>query len=237
MSARPITSEGGIFSFLNSVRLGRGILLPLQTHSRSIACAAAAALAFCIGGQAAAQSGQEQVTIGGIAEYLDQLTEGRARFEQQNADGTRSTGTIYIDRPWKARIEYDPPEPGLIIATSRRVALIDRKSNEGPKFYPLRATPLYHLLSEDIQITDERFLIGYNVNARFSEVHLRSPMKSIEGYVKLYFQNRPIRILGWTWVDGMGNNTSVTLEGLRITEVDGDLFDINKVVRELGLAE
>ena len=230
-------SASGTFSFRNRERPRCGFLPSIQSYARSIACAAAAALAICSGGQAAAQSGKEEVSIERIAEYLDQLTEGQARFEQQNSDGTRSTGTIYIDRPWKARIEYDPPEPGLIIATSRRVALIDRKSNEGPKFYPLRGTPLYHLLAEDVQIEDEKFLMGYNINRRFSEVHLRSPMKSVEGYAKLYFQNQPIRILGWTWVDGMGNNTSVTLEGLQIKEVDSDLFNINKVVKELGLAE
>lgn len=178
------------------------------------------------------------VTIEEISEYLDNLVQGYAGFVQQNSDGTTVTGMIYLMRPWRARIEYDPPEPTLIIATSRRVAVIDKKSNEAPRFYPLKSTPLYHLLTKNVEITDEEFLIGYSINESFTEVHLKSPSDILKGYVKLYFQNDPIKILGWTWVDEYDTRTTITLDRLRETSrLNPDLFNVNKVARELGLEQ
>ena len=80
---------------------------------------------------------------------------------QTNADGSRSTGKLYIKRPGRARFEYDPPMKSLVMAGSGQVAIFDEKSNQPPEQYPLRRTPLNLILADNVNLGQAKMVIGH----------------------------------------------------------------------------
>ena len=190
---------------------------------KAVAVAAAAALSL---GSSAAQDAPS--VLDRISAYMNELTSAQASFRQINADGSESTGTFYLQRPWNARMDYDPPEPALIIASGRTVAIFDRKSNSGPEMYPVRGTPIYFVLAEDVDLSDSEYLIRHIVRDELTEVHLRSLRKKFKGYIKLVFANDPLALLGWIFVDEFDNITQFVLGPLdRNADIPDKLFSIN----------
>ncbi len=170
---------------------------------------------------------QEPVTLDRLSDYLNSLTVILARFTQVNSDGTLSRGTLAIRRPWRARLEYDPPDPGLVVAGAKRIAFIDRKSNSQPNIFPLKRTPLYLLLKENINPGDPDLRARLVTGADYSELHMQSPSKSYKGQLVLSFVNNPLQLDGWTFVDELGNRTHVSLDSITAGVVLSDsLFDI-----------
>lgn len=169
----------------------------------------------------------EPVTVERLSAYLNALSSAWARFTQINSDGTLSKGILVVKRPWRARLEYDPPDTGLIIASSRRIAIIDRKSNTSPQLFPLRRTPLYLLLREHIDLTDERLDPRFVTAQGHSELHLQSPSDEYSGSLILSFKNEPLQLDGWTVIDEFGNRTHVRFDNLGTgLELSPAMFDI-----------
>ena len=191
---------------------------------KAAAIAAVAALSW---GSAAAQD-EEPTALEKISAYMSELTSAQASFHQINADGSESTGTFYLQRPWKARLDYDPPEPALLIASGRTVAIFDRKSNSGPEMYPVKGTPIYFVLADEVDLSDSEYLIRHIVRDDVTEVHLRSLRKKFKGYIKLVFSNDPLSLLGWIFVDEFDNSTTFVLGPLdRDADIPAELFSIN----------
>ena len=180
-------------------------------------------------------AGTNSVTVESLSDYLNGLSTAWARFTQINSDGSLSRGTLVVKRPWRARLEYDPPDSGLIVAGSRRIAIFDRKSNSGPEIYPLRRTPLHLLLRDSIDLTDERLSARFSTGPDHSELQLKSPSENDSGRLILSFRNHPLQLDGWTFVDEFGNRTHVKFDALG-TGIDPNpaLFDIE---RETSLQE
>ncbi len=174
------------------------------------------------------------VTLEQLAGYLNEYRQGWAQFTQLNADGSTSKGVIIMKRPTRARIEYGPPNAGLIVANKQRVAVFDLKSNSAPVIWALSRTPLYFLLQENIDIAAPDVLVDYRIGLGSSEVAVRSPDKRFKGSVVLSFQHHPIRLAGWTFIDEFGQKTRVIF-GAMGTEIaiDSEMFDIDAEVRRL----
>ena len=190
---------------------------------KSAAVAAVAALSW---GSAAGQD--EPTALDRISAYMSELTSAQASFRQINADGSESTGTFYLQRPWNARLDYDPPEPALLIASGRTVAIFDRKSNSGPEMYPVKGTPIYFILADEVDLSDSEYLIRHIAGDDFTEVHLRSLRKKFKGYIKLVFSNEPLTLRGWIFVDEFDNSTTFALGPLdRDADIPDELFSIN----------
>jgi len=59
----------------------------------------------------------------------------QSRFEQVAEDGGVAAGTIYMSRPGKMRIVYDPPSPILIVATDGQIYYYDSKLQQVSRTY------------------------------------------------------------------------------------------------------
>lgn len=181
-----------------------------------------------------AQETSDKVNLKAIADYMSNLTQGFARFEQLNADGTVSKGTLLVKRPSYARIEYDLPSTGLIIADRFRVAVFDLKSNLAPVIVPLSSTPLYVLLKDNIRIDDPGILGAYDIGNAMSQVTVKNASSSDHGSVQLIFENNPIRLAGWLYKDQFGQTTQMKFNTLiPSTQIDQELFDIDGEIRRL----
>ena len=74
---------------------------------------------------------EEEAAAAGKAEaYLNAITTMQARFLQVNPDGSTFEGDLYISRPGKMRLVYDPPTPMLMIADGAFLIYIDTEMND-----------------------------------------------------------------------------------------------------------
>jgi outer membrane lipoprotein-sorting protein len=168
--------------------------------------------------------------------YLDSLTCDKGRFEQIDARGALTTGTFFLQRPGRARFDYDPPS-GLVIASNGfKVTVVDRrlKTIQG---YPLAFTPLGLFLARNIRLDRgvvvtavDRSVAGFSITA-----HDRNHPN--QGSIDLTFTNNPIRLAGWTVTDSRGQSVQVRLAALTpATPQNGRFFELSDPARETGTA-
>lgn len=171
------------------------------------------------------------LSLDDISAYLQGLTTARGRFTQTNADGTRSQGTFYLHRPGRMRIEYDAPDPALVVAGGSSLAIFDKKSNQGPQVYPLNQTPLNLLLSRQIDLRNDPMIIGHEPGALETSVIAQDPDHPEYGRIRLVFSSDPTALRQWVITDQSGQETTIVLGDL----VEGEelsSFLFNRVVIE-----
>ena len=103
----------------------------------------------------------EAVSLADLSAYLNSLTTAEAQFVQTNADRTAATGRLILQRPYRARFEYDPPEQSLVLASGQMVAIFDAKSNQPPEQYPLARTPLNLILGPKIDLAGSAMVAAH----------------------------------------------------------------------------
>ncbi len=167
-----------------------------------------------------------QLTLQEISDYLNGIRTASARFEQINADGSRSQGQLFIRRPGRMRFEYDAPDKSIVIAGGGLVAIFDARSNQKAQQFQLANTPLKLLLFEDIDLRQERLVIGTSYQNGETTVVTQDPKHPEYGSLHLRFRDTP-ELTGWSVIDGGGSRTTVFLVGFE-TEVRlrNNLFNV-----------
>jgi outer membrane lipoprotein-sorting protein len=174
--------------------------------------------------RAATLTPQDQVDLGRIEQYLNDIHTMAARFQQFSPDGGASGGALYVSRPGRMRFEYDKPVPILIVADGTFVVYIDNSLKE-VTYLPIGSTPAWFLLRNHISLTDgitiTKFERGPGV-LRMSVVENKSPEN---GTLTLVFSDRPLDLKQWTIVDQEGKKTTVSLSDVRLgVPLDAKLF-------------
>ncbi|WP_158913685.1 outer-membrane lipoprotein carrier protein LolA [Caulobacter sp. S45] len=195
--------------------------------------AAAPTLAPTVAAAASASSltPDQQALVKRAGSYIEALKTVRSRFTQIDGNGVTSTGTLYLDRPGKARFEYDPPASLLVVSDGFNVEVFDRRLKTY-SLYPFERTPLVLLLARHVRldrgvvITDvEQVPGGFVINARDGH-------KQAEGKISMRFSDvggagGTVGLRGWTIVDATGRETRVQLGALTpIDHLDANLFNI-----------
>ncbi|MEE8393897.1 MAG: outer membrane lipoprotein carrier protein LolA [Rhodospirillales bacterium] len=171
----------------------------------------------------------ERETVSRIEAYLNRLETMQSRFLQISSDGAYSEGDIFLSRPGKMRIEYDPPMPVLIIADGRQLIYFDRKLNQ-VSYIGLDSSPAGILLGENVSflsgdLTITRFERGAN-SVRLSLVRNEDPQ---EGELTLVFSDNPLALKKWIVTDGQGIVTTITLMGVRFgAPLNPELFHFKR---------
>ena len=88
--------------------------------------------------------------INRVEKYLNELLTLKSRFLQATSTGEFSEGTLYLSRPGKIRIEYDPPTELLIVADGTWLIYNDIKLDQITHL-PLRTTTANILLKKKIK--------------------------------------------------------------------------------------
>ena len=169
-----------------------------------------------------------QVPLEQLSTYFNGIRTLEAGFAQTNADGTSSTGTLYIRRPGRARFEYDPPDKSLVMAGGGQVAIFDGRSNAStPEQYPLKRTPLYVILERDVDLDRREMIVDHFGDAERTTLVAQDPDAPENGRVDLIFQNEPLTLSGWVVTDGGGNRTQVQLRQIKLGgSLSARLFNI-----------
>ena len=163
-----------------------------------------------------ALSPQDRDAAERAAAYLQGLETVSARFEQTAPDGAVTHGTLYLQRPGKARFEYDPPARMLIVSDGRTVALSDLRLRSFDRA-PLSATPLNILLAKQVRL-DRGVKIGrVDRNAEGFALTAVDIAHQANGRLVIYFADAGGRLAlkGWNVVDPQGRVTKVRLGELQ----------------------
>jgi len=191
-----------------------------------------AALALTLtAGAASAQ----QLSLGQISAYLNQLQTAQGGFTQINADGTLSTGQIYIKRPGRIRFEYNAPSDALVMAGGGQLAIFDARSNTGPDRYPLNQTPLSIILQSDVDLARSGMVTDVVSEGSTTTVTAQDPASPSSGSMQMVFTANPIELRQWIVTDELGTETTVILNDLISGGAIRDiLFNIQAETRKRG---
>ena len=188
---------------------------------------AAVALMLSLPAQAA------PLSLAEISRYLNSIDTAQTTFTQQNADGSRAKGTLYINRPGRARFEYAPPDKSLVMVGGSQVAIFDAKSNQPPEQYPLKRTPLNLILARNVDLSKAKTVVGHGQVGDTTRVIAQDPEKPEYGTIELVFSNNPVALREWIITDDMGGETRVVLDDFQTgMKLSAFLFDITHETRQ-----
>jgi outer membrane lipoprotein-sorting protein len=193
------------------------------------------AIPFTLAGFVASPSLAQKLSLGQVSGYLNSFTTAEGQFTQINADGTISTGTIFIKRPGRIRFEYNPPEESLVVAGGGQVAIFDPRSNSGPDRYPLSQTPLSIILERNINFMRTDMVAGHTSDGTTTTVTAQDPDHPEYGSIQMIYTSSPIELRQWIITDDTGQQTTVILGDLAKDDLVPDiLFNIQREMRNWG---
>ena len=159
--------------------------------------------------------------------WFDELDTLRADFVQFAPDGAQTSGVLSLDRPGRARFDYDDPSPILLVADGSTVAVADFQLETLDRV-PLGATPLAPLLDADETLAQTGAVADAGRAEGRLYLTLIDPDGETDGRLTLIFDDPdPDRVAtemvlaGWYAVDALGGLTEVRLTNVE-TGVDFD---------------
>ncbi len=156
----------------------------------------------------------QQLSLNQVSAYLNGLQTAQGGFTQINADGTLSTGQIYIKRPGRIRFEYNAPDNSLVMAGGGQVAIFDPRSNTGPDRYPLNQTPLKIILDRNVDFGAARMVTGHTSDGTTTTVTAQDPDHPEYGTIQMVFTANPVELRQWIVTDDVGSQTTVILNDM-----------------------
>lgn len=193
------------------------------------------AVPLALAGFAATPSLAQQLSLAQVSSYLNSFTSAEGEFTQINADGTISTGTVYIKRPSRVRFEYNPPEESLVVAGGGQVAIFDPRSDMGPDRYPLSQTPLKIILERNVDLTRTNMVTGHTSDGTTTTVTAQDSENPEYGSIQMVYTSSPIELRQWIVTDDTGQQTTVILGDLvKDGNVPDILFNIQREMRNWG---
>jgi outer membrane lipoprotein-sorting protein len=163
-----------------------------------------------------------------VSNYLSSLQTLVGNFVQVGPDGTKTKGDFYIQKPGKARFEYDPPTPIAIIADGSSLAVRDRNLAT-QDIYPLSQTPLRFLFSDRIDLLKDTNVVNVTSDDLFVTVTIEETRALIgTSRLMLMVGAKDGQLKQWTVTDPQGYDITVAVYNLDSTKkVDPSLFNID----------
>ncbi len=152
----------------------------------------------------------EAADIARIEAYLNGLTTLKAKLTQIAEDGRAATAVLYISRPGRMRLEYDPPSPILMVAHRAFLIYFD-KSLKQVSYIPISSTPAWLFLRETISLRGEVKVTEINHEAGTLRATVVKTDEPDAGAISLVFTESPFTLRQWTVRDSQGSRTRVTL--------------------------
>ena len=189
--------------------------MAFHTLSRRLLLAAAAGAALLPGVSLPARaqrrlSAEDEADIQRVEQYLNNLKTFRARFLQVDPIGGTAEGTLYLSRPGKLRIDYDAPNPNLLIANGQHLIHFDR-ALKAPAYLGLDATPAGLLVRDPIKLSGDVTVAGVERGPGVLRVGLLQTKDPRAGRITLVFSERPFQLNSWQVTDAQGQLTRIAL--------------------------
>lgn len=146
--------------------------------------------------------------------YFNQLKTLSAEFTQTNSHGHFATGTLYISRPGKMRLNYNPPSNMLMVADGKWLITMDRGSDQ-VDYVSLDKTPAAIILRPQVKFRGDVELVSIIPKEDTTEITLVQKDEPEIGSITLVFQNTPLTLKEWTIKDAQGIETKVALSKVK----------------------
>ncbi|ATI13030.1 MULTISPECIES: outer membrane lipoprotein carrier protein LolA [Acetobacter] len=159
---------------------------------------------------AVALSASDKAWLKRIEQALNQSKTFQARIQQLDAEGKRTTGTVWMKRPGQMRLAYDPPSPLLLVANGGKVVFRDNQLDQ-TTVIPIERTPLGLLLRPHVSLTDDVTVTGFQHDNGLVQVTLVRTSSPGDGSLTLVFYETPVALRSWSVLDAQGRETRVTL--------------------------
>ena len=170
-------------------------------------------------------AGEQEVLIGNIKTYLNNLSTLQANFSQLSQDGVTETGKFYLWRPGRLRFEYNAPSGDYIVADGLLVHYWDN----GVKNYsnaPIGSTLADFLLRKKINFSGDVEIVSLKRPTENKLLITFTQAKHPEmGDLRMLFNENPLQLEKWRVTDGAGSVTEVTLSNVQAgMKLDPKLF-------------
>jgi outer membrane lipoprotein-sorting protein len=146
-----------------------------------------------------------------VQDYMNNIHTLQSRFEQISNDGGVATGTIYLSRPGKMRVEYDPPVPILLVATDNRIWYYDKKLQQ-VSFFDLKDTPAWFLLQDNVSFGGDISVTNLERDPGALRVTVTEAKNPSLGQATLVLADKPLELKKWQIVDAQQKTVIVTLD-------------------------
>jgi outer membrane lipoprotein-sorting protein len=149
-------------------------------------------------------------------------------FVQVGADGRRSEGKLYVQRPGRLRFEYARPASLEVIADGEKVAIRDRKLST-QDLYWIQQTPLKFLLKDQLNLSKDTKVLDVTNDPNNTTIVIEDG-STLGGTskIRLMFDPLTFQLKQWLVTDPQGYDTLVSLYNVDFKEKpDPSLFTIN----------
>ena len=166
------------------------------------------------GTQAANQAAQltdaDKADIARVEGYLNSVSTMKASFQQETDNEAIAFGRIYLRRPGRLRVEYDPPSEILLIADGTLLSYYDAELNHIEQV-PLKLSPMWFLLRDDVELGGDVTVTTFKKAANVILVGMVQSDEPDAGSVMLELGDNPLELRRWTITDPAGTQVQVSL--------------------------
>ncbi len=159
---------------------------------------------------AAPPSDADRTDIARAESYLDSIRTLESRFLQIGPDGSVAEGSFYLSRPGKLRLDYDAPNPNLLVADGRAFVHIDRHL-QTIAYLPIDSTPAGLLVRERIRLSGDVRVVAVERGPAVLRIAVVQAQDPRAGRLVLIFAERPFSLASWSFVDSQGLTTRLSL--------------------------
>ena len=169
-----------------------------------------------------------------VSAYLNSIRTLQGDFVQIGPEGQLDQGRFYLEKPGRMRFEYRPPNPVLIVADGRTVAVANRKLKTVNR-YPLSSTPLDLILADNMDLRHDNSIMAVRHEPGLLIVEARSSTSRNKPNLSLVFADPVLELRQWTIVDDQGLQTTVALRDLEQgVVVDSQMFVLKDAKSPVG---
>lgn len=162
-------------------------------------------------------------TLAAINAALNDIDTLQARFVQTAPDRSSTTGTLSVRRPGRLRFEYDDA-PMLIVSDGSTVAVRDTDLETTDRV-PLRSTPLWWILAEDVDIGRDAIVRDVWEQDGFVYVGIEDRDEEVQGSALFLFDADTYQLSQWYVTDATEMTTRIGLEDVETgVSLDPRLF-------------
>ena len=148
-------------------------------------------------------------TLSAINDALNGIDTLQARFVQTAPDYSSTTGTLSVRRPGRLRFEYDDA-PMLIVSDGSTVAVRDTDLETTDRV-PLRSTPLWWILAEDVDIGRDAIVRDVWEQDGFIYVGIEDRDEEVQGSALFLFDADTYLLSQWYVTDATEMTTRIAL--------------------------
>jgi len=167
-------------------------------------------LALAETAQAAQLTDSDKADIERVEGYLNGITTMKASFQQYTESDGLSFGRIYLRRPGRLRVEYDPPSEILLIADGTLLSYYDAELNHIEQM-PLKLSPMWFLLRENVKLGGDVTVTQFKKATNTILIGLVQSDEPDAGSVLLQLGDKPLELQQWTIVDSKNQEVRVAL--------------------------